>query len=108
CHAVEIHRVGHGPGVDLNLAERNVVDEAPVGHGRFLHIAQQHESGRPIAGTGRGPDCDASRHHDEESDKAEESLSGGSRLSSYLCLNHVEPSSLDLATADPFPYSGTF
>src|SRR6185295_15745696 len=33
-HAIEVDRVRHHQGINLNLAERDVVDEAPVGHRR--------------------------------------------------------------------------
>src|SRR4051812_43947031 len=89
-HAVQIHRVGHDAGIDLNLAQRDVVDETPVGYGRCLHVAQQHESGRPVARTGRGPDSDASHDHDDEHGEAQKKFSRASRSSTYRCLSHLE------------------
>jgi hypothetical protein len=73
-HAVEIHGVGPPAGVDLNLAERDVIRETPIGHRLFPHFAQQHESRSPVAWAGGGPDSDASDNDDERSSKAEKEL----------------------------------
>ena len=95
-------------GRDLNLAERDLVDETPVGHGRFLHVAQQQEPRCPVAGAGRGPDCDASRRHDEESDKAEKIFLLDRSVilkPSFECLARGGPFPLTFYAQNPSPHA---